>query len=80
MTSTVGRRKRRKVVGSDTRIFALPIVNTPLNNQITDESDVTQAQMFTGQIMFLTHVVFGLWSDDSFSLSDFPTELSVTVD
>lgn len=77
MTSTVGRRKRRKVVGSDTRIFAL---NTPLNNQITDESDVTQAQMFTGQIMFLTHVVFGLWSDDSFSLSDSPTELSVTVD
>lgn len=77
MTSTVGRRKRRKVVGSDTRIFAL---NTPLNNQITDESDVTQAQMFTGQIMFLTHVVFGLWSDDSFSLCDSPTELSVTVD
>lgn len=77
MTSTVGRRKRRKVVGSDTRIFAL---NTPLNNQITDESDVTQAQMFTGKIMFLTHVVFGLWSDDSFSLCDSPTELSVTVD
>lgn len=77
MTSTVERRKRRKVVGSDTRIFAL---NTPLNNQITDESDVTQAQMFTGQIMFLTHVVFGLWSDDSFSLCDSPTELSVTVD
>lgn len=77
MTSAVGRRKRRKVVGSDTRIFAL---NTPLNNQITDESDVTQAQMFTGQIMFLTHVVFGLWSDDSFSLCDSPTELSVTVD
>lgn len=59
------------------RIFAL---NTPLNNQITDESDVTQAQMFTGQIMFLTHVVFGLQSDDSFSLCDSPTELSVTVD